>query len=108
MNVCQIPALGVSCRQGFQEPNSRLFFVKRQQDIVSRLLKSEKAEREREQDNQRRSTEARNAPVSTPEEYEEYRKRKEQEVELLRTLPPSLKSYYKGKVNEYFNKLDGQ
>ena len=58
--------------------------------------------------NQRRSTEARNAPVSTPEEYEEYRKRKEQEVELLRTLPPSLKPYYKGKVNEYFNKLDGQ
>lgn len=82
--------------------------LKRQQDIVSRLLKSEKAEREREQDNQRRSTEARDAPVSTPEEYEEYRKRKEQEVELLRTLPPSLKPYYKGKVNEYFNKLDGQ
>lgn len=82
--------------------------LKRQQDIVTRLLQSEKAEREREKDNQRKSNEATNPPVSTPMQFEDYQKRKAREIELLRTLPPALKPYYKGKVNEYFNKLDGQ
>lgn len=82
--------------------------LKRQQDIVTRLLQSEKAERERDKDNQRKSNEATNPPVSTPMQFEDYQKRKAKEIELLRTLPPALKPYYKGKVNEYFNKLDGQ
>jgi hypothetical protein len=38
--------------------------------------------------------------------FDEYKRRKEKEIELLRTVPPSLKPYYKEKVNEYFNNLE--
>ena len=80
--------------------------LKRQQDIVTRLLKHEKAEREREQDNQRKSNEATTPPVSSPEDYKKYLEERAKEIEMLRTTPPSLKPYYKEKVSEYFNKLE--
>ncbi|MBL7941388.1 MAG: hypothetical protein JNM00_01390 [Flavobacteriales bacterium] len=79
--------------------------LRRQQDILTRLLKAENAERVREQDNQRKSNEADDYPTSNPEKYEQYLRRKEQETELLKTVPPNLKPYYREKVNEYFNKL---
>ena len=79
--------------------------LRRQQDIMIRLLKAEEAERTRDQDNQRKSNESRDAPVSNPQKYEEYIRRKQQETELLRTVPPDLKPYYKDKVNNYFNKI---
>jgi hypothetical protein len=80
--------------------------IKRQQDIVTRLLESEKAEREREYDNKRKSNEAKNYPVSNPAEYFKYNTKKQNEAELLKTLPPALKPYYKTKVNEYFIKFE--
>jgi len=79
--------------------------VKRQQDIMIRLLKAENAERVREQDNQRKSNEANDFPTSNPMKYADYMRRKERETELLKTLPPNLKPYYKEKVNSYFNKI---
>lgn len=79
--------------------------LRRQQDIMIRLLKAEEAERVREQDNQRKSNESKDAPVSNPQKYEEYIRRKEQETEMLRTVPPELHPYYKEKVNNYFNKI---
>ncbi len=80
--------------------------LRRQQDIMIRLLKAEEAERVREQDNQRKSNEAKDFPIGNPAKYEEYIKRKQRETELLRTVPPQLKPYYKEKVNNYFNKLE--
>lgn len=80
--------------------------LERQQEILTRLLKSEKANREREQDNKRISNEAEQYELSSPENFFEYQKAKEKEVELLRTVPPSLKPYYKNKVNEYFLNFD--
>ncbi|MCC6601117.1 MAG: DUF4175 domain-containing protein [Crocinitomicaceae bacterium] len=79
--------------------------LRRQQDIMIRLLKAENAERVREQENQRKSNEAHDFPTSNPMKYEEYMRRKEQETELLKTLPPNLKPYYKEKANSYFNKI---
>lgn len=80
--------------------------LERQQDILTRLLESEKAEREREQDNKRKSTEAQSYGLSSPENFFEYQKAKAREVELLRTVSPSLKPYYRNKVNEYFLNFD--
>jgi hypothetical protein len=80
--------------------------MKRQQDILSRLLESEKAEREREQDEQRKSNEAKTQNLSNPGEFIEYKRLKEKEMELLNTVPPSLTPYYKEKVNNYFNNLN--
>lgn len=81
--------------------------LERQQEILTKLLKSEKAMREQEQDEKRKSTEARDYGLSAPENFFEYQKQKEREVELLRTIPPSLKPYYKKRVNEYFLNFDG-
>jgi hypothetical protein len=79
--------------------------MKRQQDILSKLLESEKAEREREQDEQRKSNEAKNQILSNPNQFLEYKRVKEKEMELLNTVPPSLTPYYKEKVNNYFNSV---
>ena len=32
---------------------------------------------------------------------------KQKETEMLKTIPPNLKPYYKNKVNEYFKNMDG-
>lgn len=80
--------------------------MKRQQDILTKLLESEKAEREREQDEQRKSNEAKNQNLSNPAQFLEYKRLKEKEMELLNTVPPSLTPYYKQKVNDYFNHVN--
>ena len=79
--------------------------IRRQRDIEIRLLKAEEAERTRDKDNERKSNEAQDYPTSNPMKYAEYMRKKQQETELLKTVPPSLKPYYKEKVNSYFNKL---
>lgn len=80
----------------------------RQQDILSRLLKAEKAEREREWEDQRKSQEAKNQKFSNPDQFSKYNEMKRKESEMLETLPPDLKPYYKKKVSEYFNKLEDE
>lgn len=76
--------------------------LERQKEILSRLLKHERAELEREREQKRESTEAKEENYSNPSEFLEYKRLKSQEVELLRTVPPNLRPYYKSKVNEYF------
>ena len=80
--------------------------IRRQEEILSRLLESEKAEREREKDKQRKSTEFTDEIYRNPNEFFEYNNRKEQEMELLKTMPPSFNSFYKNKVSEYFNQVE--
>lgn len=80
--------------------------IRRQQDIMVRLLEHEKAERERELDEKRSSNEGRDAPAEDPARYFEYQRRKAREAELLRTVPPGLKPYYRDRVNEYFGTFD--
>lgn len=77
--------------------------IKRQQDILTRLLESEKAIREREFDKERESKNVKKKKISNPTEFLEYKRKKEKELELLKTIPPSLLPYYRNKVNEYFN-----
>ncbi|MCB0804791.1 MAG: hypothetical protein KDC05_03280 [Bacteroidales bacterium] len=74
----------------------------RQKNILTRLLKSEKAEMEREKEEKRESSEAKNQPNRNPDEIFKYKKVRFNEVELLETVPPSLKPFYKNKVNQYF------
>jgi hypothetical protein len=79
--------------------------LERQKDILTRLLKAENAERTREMDEQRKSTEAKEQQISNPIKYSEYQEKKKREIEMLRTMPPALKPYYRDRVNNYFNKL---
>jgi hypothetical protein len=82
--------------------------INRQQEILTRLLQHEKAEKEREYDNKRKSNEAIEYQISNPDKYFEHNQMKQKEIELLRTVPPDLRPYYKNKVNEYFIKFDQQ
>ncbi|HET6227317.1 MAG TPA: hypothetical protein VFF27_13620 [Bacteroidia bacterium] len=77
--------------------------IKRQQEILTKMLESEKAEKEREQDEQRQSNEAKNEIFSNPNAFLEYNLLKQKETELLKTVPPSLNPFFKIKVNQYFN-----
>lgn len=76
----------------------------RQQEILVKLLEAEKAEREREQEERRESREAKDGDYGNPEIYFEYKRRKNNETELLRTVPANLNPFYREKVDEYFKK----
>ena len=80
--------------------------IKRQQDILTRLLESEDAMREREEDTERKAEQARSYEQIIPKAFDEYIKAKEKEIELLRTVPPKLNPYYIREVNEYFKRLN--
>jgi type III secretory pathway component EscV len=74
----------------------------RQQEILTRLLESEKAIQQREMDEKRESNEGNDNFYNNPSKFFEYHKLKEKETEMIRTVPPKLKPFYKGKVNTYF------
>jgi hypothetical protein len=76
--------------------------MRRQQEILTRLLESEKAEMQREKEEKRESTEAKDIPRQDPATYFDSIGLPSRETELLRTIPPSLRGYYRDKVNAYF------
>lgn len=80
--------------------------VRRQQDILVRMLEHERAEKERELDNKRQSREGEQVAPPDPARFFEYQRAKQREAELLRTVPPGLRPYYKRKVDEYFGTFD--
>lgn len=78
----------------------------RQQDILTKLLEAEKAERERELDTQRESKQGKDQSVNYKLVLQEFKKLKQGEIELLKTVPPSLNTFYKLKVGDYFRLLN--
>lgn len=80
--------------------------LNRQKEILTRLLESEKADREREWDEKRESKEGKNQTKGNPELFFEYNREKEQEVDLLKTTPPNLNNFYKKKVTKYFQNIN--
>lgn len=75
--------------------------LRRQDQIQTRLLEYEKAEREREQDEQRQAESAKQIQPKMPPALEEYLKKRRAEIEQFRTVSPALKPYYKQLVEEY-------
>jgi hypothetical protein len=82
--------------------------LKRQQEILTRLLEAERAEREREIDNERQAERARGKDRTLPPALEEYIRKREAEIESFRTASPILRPYYKFLVEEYYNALKNQ
>ncbi|HLG04343.1 MAG TPA: DUF4175 family protein [Bacteroidia bacterium] len=80
--------------------------IKRQNEIMDKMLEFEKAEKQKEMDNERQSNEAKNQQESNPEGFSEYKRLREKEAELLKTVPPALSPFYKGKVSIYFNGVE--
>jgi len=80
--------------------------INRQKEILTRLLESEKADREREWDDKRESKEGKIIENGNPELFFEYNQQKEQGVDLLKTTPPNLNNFYKKKVSQYFQNIN--
>jgi hypothetical protein len=79
--------------------------IKRQKEILTRLLETEKSQREQDQDEERKGETAKDYEKEIPKAFEEYLRLKEKEVELLKSVPPKLLPYYKKEVGEYFKRI---
>lgn len=79
--------------------------LQRQQEILTRLLESEKAEKKQEQEQKREAEQAKEKPRPTPPDFEQYTRQKNKEKELQQTIPAQLQPYYKEKAKAYFNKV---
>jgi len=78
---------------------------KRQQEILTRLLDVEESIRQREQDEKRESKVAEELARKTPPSIEEYLKQRDAEIQLYKTVPPSLKPFYRQLIEGYFKSI---
>lgn len=82
--------------------------IRRQKDILQRLLESEKSVREQDLDEERKGETAKDYTNQMPKEFLDYLKLKEKEVELLKTVPLKLYPYYKREASEYFKRIGNE
>ncbi|TLU97238.1 DUF4175 family protein [Dyadobacter luticola] len=82
--------------------------IKRNQEITTRLLESEKAMKEQDEDEQRKAQSAKQLPRQPPPAFEKYIREKEKQTELLRTIPPTFSPFYKREVDTYFRKYQAK
>ena len=80
--------------------------IERQQEIETRLLESEKSEKQKYFDKKRESNEAKYLYFSNKILKIEYNSYKTNERELIKKNNPLYNSFYKNKINEYFNNFN--
>ncbi len=80
--------------------------IKRQENITSRLLEADKADRKRGYDNQRKSKSATPKEKKMPAAIEKYLKEREAQLEMYKSISPSLKPFYRKLVEDYINTLE--
>lgn len=80
--------------------------IQRQQSITTRLLQSERADMEREKDEDRKSREATQVQRLNPPKDWNFDVEKTRQNEMLRSVPANLNYYYKEKANTYFYNID--
>ena len=76
--------------------------LNRQQKIMVKLLEAEKAQKEQDEQKERESKSATVVERKLPPSLENYLKQKQSEVDLYKTLPPTLKPVYKSITENYF------
>ncbi|XOV92583.1 MAG: DUF4175 family protein [Bacteroidota bacterium] len=79
--------------------------IERQKKLVTKMLEAEESMREQKIDPEREGQTADNFQRKNPPAYEEYLKARENEIELLKTIPIELNPFYKKEVNDYFRRL---
>lgn len=80
--------------------------INRNEEMLTRLLESEKAMREQDEDDQRKGETARQINRQPPPAFEEYIRNKSHQTELLRTVPPNFTPFYKKEADSYFQGSD--
>ncbi|TAF67086.1 MAG: DUF4175 family protein [Cytophagales bacterium] len=79
--------------------------LNRQQEIITRLLESEKAMKEQGEEEQRKAETAKTQEKTIIPDLNKIVKQKEKQIEMLKTVPPALSPYYKKEIDEYFEKI---
>jgi len=82
--------------------------INRQQQIMTRLLEAEKAQKEQDENEQREAERPSVISREIPPEFEEYIKAKQKEKELLKSIPVELNPFYKKEVNDYFRRISSE
>lgn len=77
--------------------------LQRQQQIIKHLLEYEKAKQTEGQSPEFESHTAKKQFFGNPNPFLEYNSQRSAQDELLKTVPPDLNSFYRDKVNQYFN-----
>lgn len=79
--------------------------IKRQKEILTRLLESEEALREKGFDEKRQSKSGKDYKNSNLKSINEYNQKKLKQIDLIKTIEPVYKKYYKDKSSSYFNEV---
>ena len=79
--------------------------IKRQQEITNRLLEADKADRQRGFENERKSETGTEKERKVPPAIEKYLKERESQLELYRSVSPTLKPFYRDLVRDYIEKM---
>lgn len=82
--------------------------INRQDEILTRLLESEKALKQQEEDPRREAEAAKSAKRSTPTFFDSTNlNTKTKQVEVLRSVTPNYNPFYKKQANQYLQMLSG-
>ncbi len=79
--------------------------LKRQQKILTRLLEAENAERQRGEEEKRKSEVGEAKTRELPPSLQEYIKKREAEIDNFKFVSPDVKPYYKQLIEEYLKSL---
>ena len=80
--------------------------IKRNKDIMSRMLKAENAQQEREKEEKRKSDEYKGTEKTHNIDEIRYEESIKKQQDFLRTNPIEYQPFYKQKINEYFMNKD--
>jgi len=80
--------------------------INRQSNILTRMLQHEKAQKKQDQEERRESTEGKDLINNSNNQFLEFNKLKNRELELFKQIPPVFSPYYKEKVNDFFYKFE--
>ncbi|MFA6199809.1 MAG: DUF4175 family protein [Bacteroidales bacterium] len=80
--------------------------INRQNNILTRMLEDEKAQKKQDQEERRESTEGKDNFENSSNQFLEFNKLKNRELELFKQIPPIFSPYYKEKVNDFFYKFE--
>lgn len=78
--------------------------MNRHRDIMSRMLKAEKAQQEREKDEKRKSNEFKGTQKNHSIDELKYEESIRKQQDFLRSNPIEYQPFFKEKINEYFLK----
>lgn len=82
--------------------------LQRNQEILSRMLESQKAQEKRDQDEQRKSNEYKGSKFERQIDEMFYEQQLKKNQEFLKTQPIEFAPYFKTKINEYYLKKNTQ